>query len=54
VEILPPRLTDLTATTKIFVGRLAPEVPMDAIKAHFSQFGAVQDIYMVGRCNLKR
>ena len=46
LEILPPRLTDLTATTKIFVGRLEPTVPMDDIRAHFSQFGEVQDIYM--------
>jgi hypothetical protein len=28
LEILPPRLTDLSATTKIFVGRLDPAVPL--------------------------
>jgi len=46
LEILPPRLTDLSATTKIFVGRLEPTVPMDNIRQHFAQFGDVQDVYM--------
>ena len=46
LEILPPRLTDLAHTTKVFVGRLEPSVPVETIREHFSQFGEVLDVYM--------
>ena len=46
LEILPPRLTDLAHTTKVFVGRLEPSVPVDTIREHFAQFGEVLDVYM--------
>ena len=46
LDILPPRVTNLAETTKVFVGRLDERVPVSAIRAHFARFGDVTDVYL--------